>query len=91
MFGWDDAVAGVAKTAASIADYFNKKLGRQIKLEDQDTGRNLQVKDNLQESVKSDVRAQENAEAVHDLGDDALNAELRDGPPGTARPDAGRK
>ncbi len=44
------------------------------------TGRQLQNTDNLQASVKGDINAQKTAEDVHDLSDDALNAELRDGP-----------
>lgn len=44
------------------------------------TGRQLQNADSLQAALKGDIDAQATSEDVHDLTDDALNAELRDGP-----------
>ncbi len=45
-----------------------------------DTGRQLQTTDGLKAAVKGDVDAQKTSEAVADLSDAALDAELRNGP-----------
>ncbi len=51
------------------------------------TGRQLQTTDGLKAAVQGDTDAQKTSEAISDLSDDALDAELRNGP----SPSADRK
>lgn len=58
-------------------DGFNKWMGRQIKLEDQNTGRKLQNADNLEATAKANADAQNVREDVAAMSDADLDNELR--------------
>lgn len=76
-------------TWAKIAEYalgiFYRLTGWEKQQSDENTGRQLQNADNQKASIKGDEHAARTEQDVANLSDDALDAELRNGPPGTHR------